>query len=52
LNLHFFSSIFWHNGVQLGLEFPSKIAAWFPGLLSPRCQPLFYFFYFYFEKRN
>jgi hypothetical protein len=45
LNLHIFS-ILGHNGVQLGLEFPPKIAAWFPGLLSPRYQPLFYFFIF------
>ena len=43
-------SIFCHNEVQLGLEIPLKIAAWFPSLLSPRCQPLFYFLIFIFEK--
>jgi len=52
LNLQFFFSIFEHNGVQLGLEFPPKIAAWFPGLLSPRCQPSFYFFIFILKKNE
>jgi len=57
LNLHFFSD-FGHNGAPKGLEFPPKIADLFLPIfpifldqLSPHCQPVFYFFDFYFEKR-
>ena len=53
-----FFSIFGHNGVQLGIEFPPKIIAWFfpifvvlLDLLSPHCQPLFYFLIFILKKK-
>jgi hypothetical protein len=49
LDLHCFF-IFGHNGIQLGLEFFSKIAVVFPSLLSPYCQPLFYFILLLFWK--
>jgi len=45
--------------VPKGLEFPPKIAVLFLPILpifldqlSPRCQPVFYFFIFFFEKNE
>jgi hypothetical protein len=49
--LHFFSSIFWHNGVQLGLEFPPKLQLDSPVCLLHVASLYYYYFYFYFEKK-